>query len=192
MHFLVSVINGPLREDANGPRQYSPNERPCPTCRGPICKEKLFNRSAFEPDDSELDGKSDDDDVEMIDTEAVDVKGKGKGKEVLAPRRTLRKRKLIRQIVDSDEDSMDDFIVEDDAYEEPKTKNTVGKGKQRAIVLSDDEDDDIIFGAKPAVPVPIGNGEIKTLPKFLPSTKMKVRYLNFLSIWLFTSHCHSI
>lgn len=182
MHFLVSVINGPLREDANGPRQYSPNERPCPTCRGPICKEKLFNRSAFEPDDSELYGKGEGgDDVEMIDTEAVDVKGKGK--EVLAPGRTLRKRKQTHQIIDcddSDDDSMDDFIVED-VYKAPKPKNNVGKGKQRAIILSDDEDDEIIFGAKPAVPAPTSNGEIKTLPKFLPSTKMKVWYLNLPS-----------
>lgn len=178
----MSVINGPLREDANEPRRFGPDERPCPTCRGAICKDKLFAREAFEPTDAELAGKTED--VEMVlDMGVSDPKGKGK--EVPAPGRALRKRKpQKRRVVDSDEeesdedDSMSDFIVEDDEDEEEKEairveKKRLRKGKQRAVVVSDDEmDDEVIFGAKRDIPTP--TGEIKLMPRFLPSTKMKV------------------
>ena len=47
------------------------------------------------------------------------------------------------------------------------------------IVLSDDEADDagIIYGAKPDEGAPSSEDTVKMMPKFLPSTKMKVRHV---------------
>ncbi|KAI0070755.1 hypothetical protein K474DRAFT_702536 [Panus rudis PR-1116 ss-1] len=189
---ITNVLNVPAREDANEPNRYKPNERPCPTCRGPISKEKIFARLAFEPTDEDLNVKEEpapeDEDVDIIDL-TEDVKGKGK-----APvGRTLRKRKPKPiQVFDSDEeegddddDDISDFIVgsgedeeEKDARRALKLKLQSGsrrksKGKQRAIVISDDEDDDIIIGARPTHVEETKTGEIKTMSRFLPSTKMK-------------------
>ncbi|CAL1709072.1 unnamed protein product [Somion occarium] len=180
---IMNVLHTPAREDANEINPYKANERPCPSCRGAISEEKLFTRQAFEPTDDELSPATNAkvEDVEMIDL-TDDVKGKGK-----APAgRTLRKRraKPIR-ILDSDEemeddedDDLSDFIVEDDEDEEEADARIAArrvhrslKGKQRAIVISDDEDEDIIFGAKPSVPIP--PEKVKMMPRFLPSTKMK-------------------
>lgn len=193
-----SVINGVHREDGNEQAQYKPDERPCPTCRGAITKEKLFARSAFEPTDVELDnekrksggtGSSDDrdsdGDVEMIDDIAA----------VPHSDRVLRKRTPSiasfhmmtddegdedeEEDDDDEDDDLSDFIVEDGESEADKDErrrarnNARRKGKARAIVLSDDEDDDIICGAKPDYVAALPPEQVKMLPKFLPSTKMK-------------------
>ncbi|KAI0790352.1 SNF2 family N-terminal domain-containing protein [Abortiporus biennis] len=188
---IGNVINAPAREDANEPNLYKANERPCPNCRKPVCKDMLFSRSAFEPTEAELNG---DEDVEMIDStdtedEDEEYVGKGKGRAQPAPGRTLRK-KVVKRYYDSEDDGehedvdddLSDFIVEDgedehdkDAryVEKLKTRLSKGKGKKRAnVILSDDEEDEeIIFGAKPAEPVE--PEKIKMMPRFLPSTKMK-------------------
>lgn len=104
------------------------------------------------------------------------------------PGRILRKRKAsARRVLSSDddfeddEDSMSDFIVDSDEDEEEKNarralKKRLRKGKERArevIEISDDEEDsDVIFGAKPDGP--LDEEKRKLMPKFLPSTKMKV------------------
>lgn len=183
------MLHGAQREDGDGAARYKPDERPCPTCRGIISPDKIFSRTAFEPSDEELSGNvkpkdevDGDGDVKMIDV----------GAEVVKPGRVVRKRKVrARRVLDSDEeeeeddddDDLSDFIVNSDEDEEEKDAaralkrrlQSKGKGKARArhtIVISDDEDDDIIFGAKPDYPA--GLEGVKVMDKFLPSTKMKV------------------
>ncbi|KAI5120898.1 hypothetical protein M0805_002998 [Coniferiporia weirii] len=56
MHFFCrdcidQVLKVQQAVDAEHP---NPNERPCPACRASICRDKLFSREAFEPDDDEL------------------------------------------------------------------------------------------------------------------------------------------
>ena len=70
-----------------------------------------------------------------------------------------------------------DFIVEDGENEEEKDADRERKrrlkGKHKEIiVLPDNDDDNIIIGAKPDVLV--AAGKIKSTPELLPSTKMKV------------------
>lgn len=179
----MNVLNGAQREDANEQAQYRADERPCPACRGAVSKDKLFLRAAFEPTEAELTGNGDvvaskgDGDVEMVD---VEVKPK--------PGRALRKRKPTKRIVDSDEedeaadndDDLSDFIAEDDEDEDEADARRAAwrrlrkKGKARKVVVSDDEmDDDIICGTKPDF-IPVNPEQIKIMPRFLPSTKMKV------------------
>ncbi|KAJ3559162.1 hypothetical protein NM688_g505 [Phlebia brevispora] len=175
---IMSVLNGVQREDANEQNQYQHDERPCPTCRGAITKERLFPRAAFEPTDAELRAEGaavpgqqldKDGDVEMT---FMDEDPKPQ------PGRLQRKRKAPRY-ADSDSeddgDDLSDFIVDDDEDEEEAARvrgkvHTRGKGKARAIILSDDEGDaDVICGARPDY----APEQIKMMPKFLPSTKMK-------------------
>lgn len=201
-------MNAAPRQDANEPNQYKADERPCPSCRGPISKERIFFRLAFEPTDAELaiatgtvfKTEDYDSDVEMID-DMVDVKGKGKSRAKPAPGRTLRVRKARARVLDSNDDEeeeeeeeddgsdMSDFIVDDDdeeideeerdaRKEARRAARSLSKGKARAttrrVVMSDDEDEDIIFGAKPMhrhIPVP--KDKVAILPRFLASTKMK-------------------
>ncbi|KAH8097049.1 SNF2 family N-terminal domain-containing protein [Cristinia sonorae] len=165
---ITNVLNGAPRQDANEPNQYKADERPCPTCRGPISHKKLFARQAFEPTNAELavatgaNIKDEDDDVIMID-DMADVKGKGKARP--APGRALRVRKPTRRVVDSEDeeeddgsdDSMSDFIVDDDedvdgdetwdARREARRasrRQSKGKGKAslKRVILSDDEEED--------------------------------------------------
>lgn len=174
-------MNGPQREDADEPTPYKQDERPCPACRRAVSKEKIFSRAAFEPADEDLgvdlnlksEEFDNDGDVKMFNIEA----------KATMPGRGVRKRKAaMKRVLDSDEerdaDDMSDFIVESDENEDKKDarremkRRLKGKGKQRAIVISDDEDDDIIYGAKPDVLTK--GGPIKLMARFLPSTKMKV------------------
>jgi hypothetical protein len=164
-----------------------------PSCRTAICKAKLFSRKAFEPTDAELvKGEDkpiaidvDDSDVEMPAVSEISKppQGKGKGK-AKAKKRTAG----FSRVLDSEEEEeeeedaydsdMSDFIVQSDEDEEEKNGRLKIKkrlGKRRAIVVdSEDEDceEDVIFGAKPDKSVP--KDEIKLMPRFLPSTKMKV------------------
>ncbi|THH32586.1 hypothetical protein EUX98_g1602 [Antrodiella citrinella] len=168
---IGNVLNGAARQDANEPNQYKADERPCPTCRGPVSEQKLFSRSAFEPTDAEIaaatgapvkDEVDDEGDVAMD-----DVKGKGKAR--AAPGRTMPVRKARRAtLVESDEErsddeedaysSMDEFIVEEgegdedweekrDARREERRASRRAKGKapmkvKNNVILSDDEDNE--------------------------------------------------
>lgn len=146
----------------------------------------------------------DDDDVELPDIADLFVKessvakpspgkpegnGKGKGK---ATRRSTRKARPTRRIVDSDSDSdsededdghdtdMSDFIVQSDEDEEEKDARKVlrqrlGKRITRRTVQSESEDDDLEVVIDPKKKkAQINNGPIKVLSKLLPSTKMMV------------------
>ena len=77
---------------------------------------------------------------------------------------------------------MGDFIVESDEDEEEKEaclalKRRLGKRKATIVLDSDEEMDtpeeqEVIFGRKK---MPVSEEAIRLMPKFLPSTKMKVR-----------------
>ncbi|KIP09902.1 hypothetical protein PHLGIDRAFT_101971 [Phlebiopsis gigantea 11061_1 CR5-6] len=172
---INNVLNAGPREDAAEPTHYKADERPCPACRGAISHDMIFSRVSFEPSDEELRGAMAGPvdvggDVKILDAEAPELK----------PARAVRKRKgPSRRVLDSDEeetdgddDGLSDFIVKDDEDENEKDARWRLKGKRKEIiVLSDDEDDDLIIGAKPDVPA--ASDQIKLMPKFLPSTKMK-------------------
>jgi hypothetical protein len=143
---------------------------------------KWFLRSAFEPTEAELksaDGAYDSFANEINDSgddlpALIDVTAKGKEKE----KGKARKKPVRVHHSDSEEDDDDDlsdFIVESDEDEEEKDYRKAMKRirKRNAVVDSDDDVDgeNIIRGKKPANMTP---QEIKLLPKFLPSTKMKV------------------
>ena len=194
----ANVLNAAPRQDANEPNQYKADERPCPTCRGAISHKTIFSRSAFEPTDAELAAatgravKAEDEDVIMISDSEDEDDFKGKGRARPAPGRSLRvKRRLSyaeSEEEEDEDDSMSDFIVEDDdedweerrdaRREEKRAARRASKGKGRAaarrVVMSDSEDEGVILGAKPTIPQDIPKEQIALLPKFLPSTKMKV------------------
>jgi hypothetical protein len=166
-----------------------------PSCRTAVSAEKMFSRQAFEPTDADLDPTvvkpEDGDDTDIPDIsdvfeDAIKVsKGKGKAK------------KRARRIVDSEDDSeggldseMEDFIVHSDEDEAEKDARRAEKrlGKKRVIakIESDDEmesgdDREVIYGKKARVS--ILKEQVELLPRFLPSTKMKVNefYLALLS-----------
>ncbi|KAF8632872.1 hypothetical protein AX17_004720 [Amanita inopinata Kibby_2008] len=50
---IVDVLNTPAAEGPDETRRYKENERPCPACRSPISRNKLFSRAAFESDGDE-------------------------------------------------------------------------------------------------------------------------------------------
>jgi hypothetical protein len=164
-----------------------------PACRSPICSEKLFTRAAFMPSDTDLlpgnlEAASD---VEMEDhTISAKVhKGKGRAKPK-KPKRAARclvldSDDIIVSDVESDDeevdDEMSDLIVESDEDEEEKDarrelKKRLGKRKVTVVLDSDEEMEDtpeeseVLFGRK----APVSDGVVKLMPRFLPSTKMKV------------------
>lgn len=115
----------------------------------------------------------------MLDNEVEDVKGKGKAKAKPA-RRT-------RRAYDSEDDSeheelddgMSDFIVEDDDDEDRpyrrRSKRQAGTKRARPIILDSEdeaEEEGLLFGTQKPVKVP--TEQMKLMPRFLPSTKMKV------------------
>lgn len=147
-------------------------------------KHKLFSRSAFEPSDKDL-GTADGADGSIEGGASAVLVDDFAEVEHPKPGSTFRKRKLQKKSAyDSDEeeeegdDDLSDFVVEDDEDEEEKDARLALRkrlGKRRAIILSDDEmdiDDDVICGAKPDVEIP--PEQVKLMPRFLPSTKMKV------------------
>ncbi|KAJ6499605.1 SNF2 superfamily protein [Mycena vitilis] len=199
---LDDVLETPLPEQAgNGNNnQYKAHERPCPACRTPICSDKLFPSAAFYPTDKELDGDGDgdDSDVEMLDVKPAS-KGKGKAKAKRPARKSAARKFIVvdsSDVEEADEASaseddyqdsdLDDFIVESDEDEEEKdarlaVKKRLGKRRAATTILDSDEeeeDDDepvapeekeVLFGAKKK----LTKAEIKLMPRFLPSTKMK-------------------
>lgn len=197
---LVDVLNTPPVGTLDDPAKFKSNERPCkcrhsilihqltvlqgPVCRSAICAEKLFSRIAFEPSDADLlpEGAQPAGvevlDMEIPDVKPADRKGKGKAKAV-------KPKRAIRRILDSDEESeiKDDisgFVVHSDEGEEEndvRRGSSKRLGKRGAIVVSSDdeieeypEDKEVLFGAPKKATV-----FAKPAPRFLPSTKMKVR-----------------
>jgi hypothetical protein len=161
----------------------------------------LFSREPFEPTDKELNPNAqddeDDEDIIMIsddEDEAPIYDSKGKGKAV--PKSTKSRLKARSAFAesddegddvnfsgsDSDDDDMSDFIVESDEDEEEKDARRFLKERHRkkriqVILDSDDEPDtleekEVIFGVRKKVR--ISKEAIKLLPRFLPSSKMKV------------------
>lgn len=156
----------------------------------------MFASAAFEPSDKDLQGDVDgeDSDVEMLDKKPVKLASKGKGKAKRPARKSAVKKFVVLDSSDveaeAEQDSaseddykdsdMSDFIVESDEDEEEKDARLAVKkrGKRRAITRIVDSDDEmeevpeekeIVFGKKPR----LSKAEIKVMPRFLPSTKMK-------------------
>lgn len=178
---IANVLNTPFVQDAEDPRKYRSNEKPCPSCRAPISADTIFIREAFEPTDAELSGdvsiSSDDEMPEISDMMLRRSKGKDRS-------RRIRKK---RAVCDSDDESEDDdedddisdFIVEDGEDEEEKDARRDIKKRLRTrramVVESDDELDaderEVVIGRGPRK-VPASVGQVKTMSRFLPSTKM--------------------
>ncbi|KAJ7696132.1 SNF2 superfamily protein [Mycena olivaceomarginata] len=174
---LDDVLATPRPEQVND--RYKADERPCPACRSPICSEKLFASAAFEPSDKDLQGDVDgeDSDVEMLDEKPSAVK-----KFVVLDSSDVEAEAEQDSASEDDykDSDMSDFIVESDEDEEEKDARLAVKkrGKRRAITRIVDSDDEmeevpeekeIVFGKKPR----LSKAEIKVMPRFLPSTKMK-------------------
>ena len=95
---------------------------------------------------------------------------------------------------DNSGDDMDGFIVRSDEDKEEKDarhalKKRVGKNRAHLILDSDNERDtsqekDIFFGVRKKVT--ISKAAIKLMPRFLPSTKMKVCHPTLLSGAMFS------
>lgn len=175
-------IRNMAEDSGDDPAEAGPR---CPWahCKAAISEQALFSREVFEPTEAEL----------MPEEPPMTFPTRGSSSE--APetrpsRRSSRKRKPARRVIDSDEDFIDDdedlsdFIVQSDEDEEEKdvrreVKQRLSKGKRSARQIVDDSDDeydeDIIHGAKPdfvATPE-----QVALMPRFLPSTKMKVNIL---------------
>ncbi|KAK7471064.1 hypothetical protein VKT23_002480 [Stygiomarasmius scandens] len=189
---LLDVFNTPL---AAGNDQLEADERPCPTCRSPVCQDLIFSRAAFEPTEEELHPKAHDSDVEMFDVEeALAPKKRGRGKGTAKSKRSRGDKVIDVDALDSeddyeeeddDDDNLSDFIVSDGADDDdeyvPRSrrkmkKPMVSKRKNVIVVDSDEEEEQspeekvLIFGRKRKS---LSAKEIKMLPRFFPSTKMK-------------------
>ncbi|KAG2129317.1 SNF2 family N-terminal domain-containing protein [Suillus cothurnatus] len=176
---IANVLNTPFVQDAEDPRKYRSNEKPCPSCRAPISADTVFIREAFEPTDAELSGdvsvSSDDEMPKISDMMLRGSKGKGRAGRI-------RKKRAVCDSDDEsedDDDDMSDFIVEDGEDEEEKdARRNIKKRlrKRRAMVVeSDDELDaderEVVIGRSPRK-VPASMGQVKMMSRFLPSTKM--------------------
>ncbi len=192
----VNVLNGAHPQEGNGGTAYQADERPCPACRGAISKDRIFSRAAFEPTDTELNGTMDgsshaDEDYEMADVEAAAQTNP----KVNTPRRPKRRasRKVVHVSPDyGDDKDMSDFIMQSDEDEEEKDRRrrariSLGKQKEKAIVISDDSesDDDDVYGAKRGRIA--ARQQVQPMPRFLPSTKMKVSSPSIIFVSLSTS-----
>ncbi|KAJ3900622.1 SNF2 family N-terminal domain-containing protein [Lentinula edodes] len=193
---IHDVFNAPFVVPANEVGEHQVTERPCPACRTPISKELLFEQAAFMPTDEELKeagGQGEDSDIEMDDVDVTISKGKGRAKVTSSRSSRKVKRSLVfHDFIDVDasetdgeneydDDDMSDFIVESDDDEEEQEvrkalKKCLGKRKARVILDSDEEESDeekeVIFGKSNVKK--LSPEAIKLLPRFLPSTKMKI------------------
>ncbi|PCH44932.1 hypothetical protein WOLCODRAFT_145249 [Wolfiporia cocos MD-104 SS10] len=181
---ITNVFNSEPIENGDEPVKYRVDECPCPACRGVITKHKLFLLKAFEPSDDMLGASGASGSSEEAEVHDLDDSFAQDERPLLG--RTLRKRKCRQRRVydledeqDEDyDDDLSDFIVQDGEDEEEKNARHALKkrlGKRRAIVLSDEEDvdEDIICGVRPDPPRDLSPEQVKMLPRFLPSTKMK-------------------
>ncbi|KAL1695226.1 SNF2 family N-terminal domain-containing protein [Schizophyllum commune] len=128
------------RVENDDEKKYKADERPCPSCREPISKDRLYKREAFEPTDDELNGRVKKEETEVIDIddssgeedndddEDFKPKGKGKGKAKALPRRrsTRARRPSSKMRIDSDDsgygadyiESEQESNSEDDDYDD--------------------------------------------------------------------------
>ncbi|KAK0211484.1 SNF2 family N-terminal domain-containing protein [Armillaria fumosa] len=184
---IDDVLSGP-QVDAEDEPKLKAHERRCPNCRQPISGNLLFDRAAFEPSDAELNG-SKNADLDESKQSAISTKAKSKGK-AKAKGKGKRKSALSADIIDidalddddededEDDDDLSDFIVDSDEDEEDKDaqqqlKKALGKRKAFVVLDSDEEGDEVeqvVFGRKKKN---LMSGQIKLMPKFLPSTKMQ-------------------
>ncbi|KAF6753723.1 SNF2 family N-terminal domain-containing protein [Ephemerocybe angulata] len=189
---IMDVINNPAVDDEVVRRK---DERPCPVCRASISESHLFTRSAFEPTEKELNPNAresedegeainSDDSMDVDDDDEEPVSRKGKGRAVKRGRGAYRG--MEEDDDEDDDDDMSDFIVEDDEDEEDKDarralkqRRNKGKGKRRANVIidSDEEVEDapeiegVLLGRKSKAQ--LEKEALEKMPRFLPSTKMK-------------------
>ncbi|KAJ7770573.1 SNF2 superfamily protein [Mycena metata] len=196
---LNEVFETPLADQAGNANAYicKADERPCPACRTPISADQVFQSAAFQPSDKDLaDATGGDSDIEMLDSKpASKDKGKGKAKTKRPARKNSAKKYVVLDSSDveakeesaSEDDEKDsdmsDFIVESDEDEDEKDARLVMKkrlGKRRAITTIVDSDDEIMDDTPEEKEVLFGapkkkltKEEVKLLPRFLPSTKMK-------------------
>ncbi|KLO17670.1 hypothetical protein SCHPADRAFT_900413 [Schizopora paradoxa] len=144
MHFfcrdcLMNVLATPHAADPD--QAMKANERPCPACRSPVCREKVFSRKIFEPTDEEL---------ELIDK---------KDEEDAKPFKFAKQDKAAAP--DQDEEMPDIFQLihkgngsgsQASASKSKEGKSSKGKGKgkgkavkkrtKRAIIDSDEDEDE--------------------------------------------------
>jgi len=127
-----------------------------------------------------------DSDVEMLsDDDQEFYSGKGKAKALTRPKRSAIG--LRTQIESDDDDDMSDFIVESDKDEDEKDARRAIKQrlrKKRVNIVIDSDDDTpegkaVLFGMREEEMSP---ETVKLLPRFLPSSKMKVRFMSCQSI----------
>ena len=182
----TKLMKGPVSDDHCTISIIS-NMKIGPSCRSAVSPDKLFPRHAFEPTEADLNPEAVKPEVKDMDIKPdlfdvfedalparTDRKGKGKAKRA-------------RRVVDSEDDSegeadsdLDDFIVQSDEDEDDKNSRLAAKkrlGKKRAIVESDSETDEeereVIHGQRMRSDSH-EDVDVKMLPRFLPSTKMKV------------------
>ena len=131
-----------------------------------------------------------------------ELKGKVKAKKIQKSKSKSKSRRCldhdgddaIESEFESDEDDdMSDFIVKIDEDEEEKDARLALKwrlGKRKVIIVLDSdkemdtsEEQEVVFGHKK---MPVSEEAITLMPKFLPSTKMKVgsAALIFFNTWL--------
>jgi hypothetical protein len=171
-----------------------------PSQRSDASREKLFSRAAFEPSEKDLHPEAQDDIVDEDAPPTRAQKGKGKAK------KPSRAHRLFSDsddemgddtvtgpeddyVQDDDDDDISDFIVHSDEDEEEKDvrralKMRLRKKRNNIILDSDDEPEmpeerGLIFGIRKKVP--LSEEAIKLLPRFLPSTKMKVGFCDFIT-----------
>ncbi|KAG6879839.1 hypothetical protein C0992_010797 [Termitomyces sp. T32_za158] len=153
---ILDVLNTPPAVNPNEPNRYKVNERPCPTCRGALCAEKLFPRRAFLPSDAELSS----DDVKVEDDVISDREGKGR---VNARPEWLRENASSKYYNDDDDEKDTQWLLKK------------GFGHRNALVVLDSDDEEtpeereVIFG----MGFYRSAEAIKLIPKFVASTKMK-------------------
>jgi len=200
-----NVLKHPAVVDVNEVR-YAMSERPCPSCRAPISKEMLFQRSAFEPTDAELgtagpsgsggaDATDEDEDDGMpIDATVLNpikVDSDSDSEPEYKPARKSKEkaRRRFSKRADSDEDDdddMSDFIVESDEDEEEKDARRELKKKlaktKRIVLDSDDDMDEDGNEVELLPPKVVRKKRGERTERFLPSTKMK-EMMDLLKEW---------
>lgn len=143
---LVHVYLGCIETHIHKPRteddaRFKDDERDCPMCRQTISSNKLFDRTAFEPTDAELDVSNVNVDPLDISWEVDSTTGEG--------RYTAKviKKKPRRSYVEDDYSDLDDFIVDDDeedddaAHKSRKTSHRRKSRPQSRVITSEDESD---------------------------------------------------
>ncbi|KAF9028186.1 hypothetical protein BDZ89DRAFT_1066328 [Hymenopellis radicata] len=187
---LDAVFEAALATNDAEPQQYREHERPCPSCRSAISKDKLFERAIFEPTNAELFPKTDHcrkakakvvEDVDIVmDTEDEVEQALKEGEE------------------DEDNSDMSDFIVDDDDDDDAdykdkgrssrkatQSKPVNGSRRKPFVVLDSDEEEDepeikeVVFGKKKKEELTPEALQYR----FLASTKMKHMMAHLLKLF---------